>query len=189
MNTERRPRLHDLLPPVAREEGLPLMDQTLPEEARRNRHVGWITRPARCSATRRWCAPPSRSMPCWMPRKTWLNRSGLPVWGNWPIHGAKVLRSEQHAAPEPRPGLRRRADRAFGLGWRDPYSVRYANNLDDGPWRQRLGGFGAGCIGRGSRGDFNLWHRRWRALGGTIPDCRSPCGNDGGPCPATARIV
>ena len=64
--------------------------------------------------------------------------------------------------------------RAFGLGWRDPYSVRYASNLDDGPWHgMPLGGFGAGCIGRSSRGDFNLWHldggEHWY---GTIPDCQ-----------------
>jgi len=36
--------------------------------------------------------------------------------------------------------------------------------VDDGPWHgMPLGGFGAGCIGRSSRGDFNLWHRWWRA--------------------------
>ncbi len=49
--------------------------------------------------------------------------------------------------------------RAIGLGWDNPYTVRYASNLDDGPWHgMPLGGFGAGCIGRSSRGDFNLWH-------------------------------
>ncbi|MFS8118632.1 MAG: GH116 family glycosyl-hydrolase, partial [Microcoleus sp.] len=49
--------------------------------------------------------------------------------------------------------------RAIGLGWENPYTVRYASNLDDGPWHgMPLGGFGAGCIGRSSRGDFNLWH-------------------------------
>ncbi|MFO0170868.1 MAG: GH116 family glycosyl-hydrolase, partial [Aphanizomenon sp.] len=40
-----------------------------------------------------------------------------------------------------------------------PYTVRYPSNIDDGPWHgMPLGGFGAGCIGRSSRGDFNLWH-------------------------------
>lgn len=49
--------------------------------------------------------------------------------------------------------------RPIGLGWNDPYKVRYASNLDDGPWHgMPLGGFGAGCIGRSSKGDFNLWH-------------------------------
>jgi non-lysosomal glucosylceramidase len=49
--------------------------------------------------------------------------------------------------------------RPIGLGWETPYTVRYSSNLDDGPWHgMPLGGFGAGCIGRSSRGDFNLWH-------------------------------
>ena len=50
-------------------------------------------------------------------------------------------------------------NRPLGLGWEKPYTVRYASNLDDGPWHgMPLGGFGAGCIGRSPRGDFNLWH-------------------------------
>ncbi len=49
--------------------------------------------------------------------------------------------------------------RPIGLDWDNPYTVRYGSNLDDGPWHgMPLGGFGAGCIGRSSRGDFNLWH-------------------------------
>ncbi|URR35305.1 GH116 family glycosyl hydrolase [Thermosynechococcus sp. HN-54] len=49
--------------------------------------------------------------------------------------------------------------RAIAQGWENPYRVRYASNLDDGPWHgMPLGGFGAGCIGRSSAGDFNLWH-------------------------------
>jgi len=49
--------------------------------------------------------------------------------------------------------------RSLGLGWDDPYTVRYVSNLDDGPWHgMPLGGLGAGCIGRSHRGDFNLWH-------------------------------
>ena len=49
--------------------------------------------------------------------------------------------------------------RPIGLGWDKPYIVRTPSNLDDGPWHgMPLGGFGAGCIGRSSRGDFNLWH-------------------------------
>ncbi|HEY9813296.1 MAG TPA: GH116 family glycosyl-hydrolase, partial [Candidatus Sericytochromatia bacterium] len=50
-------------------------------------------------------------------------------------------------------------NRPIGLGWDKPYTVRYPSNLDDGPWHgMPLGGFGAGCLGRSSRGDFNLWH-------------------------------
>ncbi|MBD2580483.1 GH116 family glycosyl hydrolase [Oscillatoria sp. FACHB-1406] len=49
--------------------------------------------------------------------------------------------------------------RPIGLGWDNPYTVRYASNLDDGPWHgMPLGGLGSGCIGRSPRGDFNLWH-------------------------------
>lgn len=49
--------------------------------------------------------------------------------------------------------------RPIGLGWTQPYTVRYPSNIDDGPWHgMPLGGFGAGCIGRSSKGDFNLWH-------------------------------
>jgi non-lysosomal glucosylceramidase len=49
--------------------------------------------------------------------------------------------------------------RSIGQGWQNPYTVRYASNLDDGPWHgMPLGGFGAGCVGRSHRGDFNLWH-------------------------------
>ncbi len=49
--------------------------------------------------------------------------------------------------------------RPLGKGWEAPYTVRYESNLDDGPWHgMPLGGFGAGCIGRSPRGDFNLWH-------------------------------
>jgi non-lysosomal glucosylceramidase len=50
-------------------------------------------------------------------------------------------------------------NRPIGSGWDKPYTVRNPSNLDDGPWHGApLGGFGAGCIGRSSRGDFNLWH-------------------------------
>ena len=49
--------------------------------------------------------------------------------------------------------------RSIGLGWENPYTVRYASNIDDGAWHgMPLGGFGAGCLGRSHRGDFNLWH-------------------------------
>jgi non-lysosomal glucosylceramidase len=49
--------------------------------------------------------------------------------------------------------------RSIGLGWNAPYRVRYASNLDDGPWHgMPLGGFGAGCFGRSHAGEFNLWH-------------------------------
>lgn len=64
--------------------------------------------------------------------------------------------------------------RPLGLGWDKPYTVRYASNLDDGPSHgMPLGGFGAGCIGRGPDGAFNLWHldggEHWF---GTLPDCQ-----------------
>jgi non-lysosomal glucosylceramidase len=64
--------------------------------------------------------------------------------------------------------------RPFGLGWTQPYTVRYASNLDDGPNHgMPLGGFGAGCIGRAPDGSFNLWHldggEHWF---GTLPDCQ-----------------
>jgi non-lysosomal glucosylceramidase len=64
--------------------------------------------------------------------------------------------------------------RPIGLGWERPYTVRYASNLDDGPNHGApLGGFGAGCIGRGPDGTFNLWHldggEHWF---GTLPDCQ-----------------
>jgi len=50
-------------------------------------------------------------------------------------------------------------NRPIGLGWDTPYTVRYPSNIDDGPWHgMPLGGFGAGCVGRSPRGDFNLWH-------------------------------
>lgn len=49
--------------------------------------------------------------------------------------------------------------RSIGKGWDKPYTVRKDSNIDDGPWHgMPLGGFGAGCIGRSSRGDFNFWH-------------------------------
>ncbi|PSB02893.1 GH116 family glycosyl hydrolase [Merismopedia glauca] len=62
--------------------------------------------------------------------------------------------------PSPRPEIPASTwNRPIGLGWEKPYTVRYASNLDDGPWHgMPLGGFGAGCLGRSSRGDFNLWH-------------------------------
>ena len=65
------------------------------------------------------------------------------------------MRKQQPSAEIPASAWRR----AIGLGWDKPYTVRYASNLDDGPWHGApLGGFGAGCIGRSSQGDFNLWH-------------------------------
>ena len=64
--------------------------------------------------------------------------------------------------------------RPIGLGWEKPYTVRYSSNLDDGPWHgSPLGGFGAGCIGRSSRGDFNLWHLDGgEHVFGNIPACQ-----------------
>jgi len=64
--------------------------------------------------------------------------------------------------------------RPLGLGWEQPYTVRYASNLDDGPWHGApLGGFGAGCLGRSPRGDFNLWHiDGGEHTFGAIPACQ-----------------
>lgn len=64
--------------------------------------------------------------------------------------------------------------RPIGKGWEKPYTVRYASNLDDGPWHgMPLGGFGAGCIGRSPRGDFNLWHiDGGEHIFKTIPACQ-----------------
>lgn len=64
--------------------------------------------------------------------------------------------------------------RPIGWGWEQPHTVRHASNLDDGPWHGApLGGFGAGCFGRSSRGDITLWHldggEHWF---GSIPDCQ-----------------
>lgn len=64
--------------------------------------------------------------------------------------------------------------RALGVDWTQPYRVRYASNLDDGPHHgMPLGGFGAGCIGRSPAGDFNLWHldggEHWFE---TLPACQ-----------------
>jgi non-lysosomal glucosylceramidase len=64
--------------------------------------------------------------------------------------------------------------RSIGQGWNQPYTVRYASNLDDGPWHgMPLGGFGAGCVGRSPRGDFNLWHiDAGEHVFQTIPACQ-----------------
>jgi len=49
--------------------------------------------------------------------------------------------------------------RPLGLSWDKPYTVGDASNFDDSPWQgMPVGGFGAGCISRSPRGDFNLWH-------------------------------
>jgi non-lysosomal glucosylceramidase len=65
-------------------------------------------------------------------------------------------------------------NRALGLAWDHPYTVRYSSNIDDGPWHgMPLGGFGAGCIGRSPRGDFNLWHiDGGEHFFGTMPACQ-----------------
>jgi len=81
--------------------------------------------------------------------------------------------------------------RPFGLGWDKPYTVRYASNLDDGPWHGApLGGFGAGCLGRSSRGDFNLWHldggEHWF---GPIPDCQFALFEDNGQGPKAHALA
>ncbi len=62
--------------------------------------------------------------------------------------------------PSPRPAIPTATwQRQFDAGWEKPYTVRYESNLDDGPFHgMPLGGFGAGCIGRSHRGEFNLWH-------------------------------
>ena len=62
--------------------------------------------------------------------------------------------------PSPHPAIPTATwQRQFDRGWDKPYTVRYESNLDDGPFHgMPLGGFGAGCIGRSHRGEFNLWH-------------------------------
>ncbi|WP_373542852.1 GH116 family glycosyl hydrolase [Chamaesiphon sp.] len=62
--------------------------------------------------------------------------------------------------PSPRPSIPTATwQRQFHHDWDKPYTVRYESNLDDGPFHgMPLGGFGAGCIGRSHRGEFNLWH-------------------------------
>ncbi|QEY31958.1 bile acid beta-glucosidase [Synechococcus sp. RSCCF101] len=87
--------------------------------------------------------------------------------------GLTSLRDRFRSQPE-EPALEASWSRAFGMGWEKPFTVRYASNLDDGPWHgMPLGGLGAGCIGRSSRGDFTLWHldggEHWF---GTLPDCQ-----------------
>ena len=81
--------------------------------------------------------------------------------------------------------------RAIGLGWQQPYKVRYASNIDDGPWHgMPLGGFGAGCIGRSSRGDFNLWHiDGGEHLFQTMPACQFSVFEQGGDRPAQAYAL
>ena len=82
-------------------------------------------------------------------------------------------------------------NRPIGLGWDKPYTVRYPSNLDDGPWHgMPLGGFGAGCIGRSPRGDFNLWH----VDGGehifrTMPACQFSVFEQAGETPAQAYAM
>jgi non-lysosomal glucosylceramidase len=60
----------------------------------------------------------------------------------------------------PRPSIPAHTwNKPFGEGWEKPYTVRYPSNLDDGPFHgMPVGGFGAGCIGRSHRGEYNLWH-------------------------------
>jgi non-lysosomal glucosylceramidase len=62
--------------------------------------------------------------------------------------------------PAPQPSIPAASwQRPFDRTWEAPYQVRYASNIDDGPFHgMPLGGFGAGCIGRSHRGEFNLWH-------------------------------
>lgn len=84
------------------------------------------------------------------------------------------LRGKGSAKPSPWSVPPASWSRPFGLGWQQPYTVRYASNLDDGPSHgMPLGGFGAGCIGRAPDGSFNLWHldggEHWF---GTLPDCQ-----------------
>jgi non-lysosomal glucosylceramidase len=64
--------------------------------------------------------------------------------------------------------------RVIGQGWAAPYTVRYASNIDDGPFHgMPLGGFGAGCIGRSHSGEFNLWHiDGGEHVFGAIPACQ-----------------
>jgi len=91
-----------------------------------------------------------------------------------PPFGLSSLASRLRGGPSPDHESRCSWQRPLGLGWQQPYTVRYASNLDDGPNHGApLGGFGAGCIGRGPDGAFNLWHldggEHWF---GVLPDCQ-----------------
>ncbi|MFN9629059.1 MAG: GH116 family glycosyl hydrolase [Cyanobacteriota bacterium] len=82
----------------------------------------------------------------------------------------------------PRPPLPMSWRHPVGAGWENPYTVRYASNLDDGPNHgMPLGGLGAGCIGRAPDGTFNLWHldggEHWF---GVLPDCQFALFEDDG---------
>ena len=90
--------------------------------------------------------------------------------------GLTALRSLLRRSPRPEAWSVPQASwsRPFGLDWDNPYTVRYASNLDDGPNHgMPLGGFGSGCIGRAPDGAFNLWHldggEHWF---GVLPDCQ-----------------
>jgi non-lysosomal glucosylceramidase len=88
------------------------------------------------------------------------------------------LRGERHTWQPPVASWQR----PFGLAWDQPYTVRYASNLDDGPNHGvPLGGFGAGCIARAPDGAFNLWHldggEHWF---GVLPDCQFALYEDDG---------
>ena len=90
------------------------------------------------------------------------NISGDSRWQPWPWGRSRPSRPK--AAWQ----------RPLGQGWENPFTGRSASNLDDGPWHGApLGGFGAGCFGRSSRGDITLWHldggEHWF---GAIPDCQ-----------------
>jgi non-lysosomal glucosylceramidase len=77
--------------------------------------------------------------------------------------------------PPPRPSIPPYTwQRDFHQGWENPYTVRYESNLDDGPFHgMPLGGFGAGCIGRSHRGEFNLWHLDGgEHIFNTLPACQ-----------------
>ncbi|MBW4576722.1 MAG: bile acid beta-glucosidase [Aphanothece sp. CMT-3BRIN-NPC111] len=82
-------------------------------------------------------------------------------------------------------------NRPIGLGWEKPYTVRYPSNLDDGPWHgMPLGGFGAGCIGRSSRGDFNLWHLDGgEHIFKSMPACQFSVFEQAGDSPAQALAM
>ncbi len=91
-----------------------------------------------------------------------------------PPFGLSALRNLGRSGPDAWSAPAASWQRPFGLGWEQPYTVRYASNIDDGPNHgMPLGGFGAGCIGRAPDGSFNLWHldggEHWF---GTIPDCQ-----------------
>lgn len=67
--------------------------------------------------------------------------------------------------------------RPFGLGWEKPYTVRYASNLDDGPWHGAPWGAlapAAWAAVPGAISTFGTWMAANIGLA-QFPTVNSPC--------------